>query len=41
MNVSEYLRRREDKKSRQIVFDGEELTMEAVWRVRDRLFPPR
>jgi hypothetical protein len=41
MNVSEYLRRREDKESRQIVFDGEELTMEAVWRVRDRLFPPR
>jgi WD40 repeat protein/GTPase SAR1 family protein len=38
MNVSEYLRRREDKTSRQIIFDGEELTMEAVWRVRDGFF---
>jgi WD40 repeat protein len=38
MNVSEYLRRREDRTSRQIVFDGEELTMEAVWRVRDGFF---
>jgi len=28
-----------DKKSRQIIFDGEALTMEAVWRRRDAFFP--
>nr|VFK22967.1 MAG: protein of unknown function (DUF4365) [Candidatus Kentron sp. MB]VFK26573.1 MAG: protein of unknown function (DUF4365) [Candidatus Kentron sp. MB]VFK74541.1 MAG: protein of unknown function (DUF4365) [Candidatus Kentron sp. MB] len=37
MNVSRYLRERQDKASRQIVFSGEALTMEAVWRVRDEL----
>jgi WD40 repeat protein len=39
MNVSRYLREREDKESRQIVFEGEPLTMEAVWRKRDEFFP--
>jgi hypothetical protein len=33
--------RREDKKSRQIVFDGEHPTMQAVWRLRATFFPPR
>ena len=37
MNVSEYLRDRPDKESRQIVFEGSELTTEEIWLVRDRL----
>jgi hypothetical protein len=40
MNVTRYLRARKDKKSRQIVFAGEKLDMEAVWKVRDGFFPP-
>ena len=39
MNVTSYLKNRKDKKSRQIIFDGEALTMEAVWRRRDAFFP--
>src|ERR1022692_4734277 len=39
MNVPRYLRNRRDQRSRQIVFEGEPLTMEAVWKVRDELFP--
>jgi hypothetical protein len=39
MNVTRYLKNRKDKKSRQIIFDGEALTMEAVWRQRDAFFP--
>lgn len=39
MNVTRYLKNRKDKKSRQIIFDGEPLTMEAVWRRRDAFFP--
>lgn len=39
MNVTSYLRNRKDKQSRQIVFDGEPLTMKAVWNLRDRYFP--
>ncbi len=39
MNVTRYLKSRKDKKSRQIIFDGEPLTMEAVWRRRDAFFP--
>jgi GTPase SAR1 family protein len=31
----------EDKESRQIVFKGERLDMQAVWNLRDRFFPPR
>lgn len=38
MNVTRYLKARKDKKSRQIVFDGQKLDMEAVWRVRDESF---
>jgi GTPase SAR1 family protein len=41
MNVTRYLKKRADKQSRQIIFAGEVLTMEAVWRVRDEFFPPR
>ena len=41
MNVTRYLKARKDKKSRQIIFDGEKLDMEAVWKVRDGFFPPR
>jgi hypothetical protein len=39
MNVTRYLKDRKDKKSRQIIFDGETLTMETVWRLRDAFFP--
>jgi WD40 repeat protein/DNA-directed RNA polymerase subunit RPC12/RpoP len=39
MNVTRYLKNRKDKKSRQIIFDGEALKMEAVWRLRDAFFP--
>jgi Domain of unknown function (DUF4365) len=40
MNVTRYLRDRKDKESRQIIFTGEKLDMEAVWKVRDGFFPP-
>ncbi len=38
MNVTRYLKDRKDKKSRQIIFDGEKLDMEAVYKVRDGFF---
>ncbi len=41
MNVTRYLKNRKDPQSRQILFDGEPLTMEAVWRLRDDFFPRR
>jgi len=41
MNVTRHLKKRKDSQSRQIIFDGEDLTMEAVWRVRDEFFPLR
>lgn len=41
MNVTRYLKARKDKKSRQIIFVGEKLDMEAVWKVRDGFFPPK
>jgi DNA-directed RNA polymerase subunit RPC12/RpoP len=41
MNVTRYLKDREDKTSRQIVFEGERLDMQAVWKLRDRFFSPR
>jgi hypothetical protein len=41
MSVTSYLRNRKDKQSRQIIFNGEPLTMEAVWRLRDHYFPRR
>jgi GTPase SAR1 family protein/RNase P subunit RPR2 len=40
MNVTRYLKVRKDKKSRQIIFAGEKLDMEAMWKVRDQFFPP-
>lgn len=59
MNVTSYLKNREDKVKRylqyneqsknkedipkeslEIVFEGEPLDMQAVWRLRDRFFPP-
>lgn len=40
MNVTRYLTDRKDKTSRRIVFEGEPLTMEAVWKLRDEYFPP-
>jgi hypothetical protein len=39
MNVTRYLKNRKDKQRRQIIFDGEPLTMEAVWKLRDAFFP--
>lgn len=41
MNVTRYLKNRKDKTSRQIVFEGERLDMQAVWKLRDRFFSPR
>lgn len=38
MNLTRYLKDREDKTNRQIVFEGEPLNMQAVWRLRDRFF---
>jgi hypothetical protein len=35
--VTRYLDERKDKTSRQIVFDGEELTMQELWKVRDKV----
>jgi WD40 repeat protein/uncharacterized protein YbaR (Trm112 family) len=40
MNVTRYLKEREDKDSKQIVFNGEKLDASAVWRVRDIFFHP-
>ncbi|OPY49275.1 MAG: hypothetical protein A4E49_03199 [Methanosaeta sp. PtaU1.Bin112] len=42
MNVTRYLKGRKDndKESRQIIFEGEDLTMKAVWMLRDEFFPP-
>jgi hypothetical protein len=40
MNLTRYLKTRKDKQSRQIIFDGVKLDMEAVWKVRDEFFPP-
>ena len=41
MNVTRYLKNRKEKASRQIVFEGERLDMQAVWKLRDRFFSPR
>ncbi len=38
MNVTRYLKNQQDKKSRQIIFQGEALTMQAVWKLRDEFF---
>ncbi len=38
MNVTRYLKDRKDKKSRQIIFQGEALNMQAVWKLRDAFF---
>ncbi len=38
MNVTRYLKNRQDKKSRQIIFQGEALNMQAVWKLRDEFF---
>ncbi len=51
MNVTHYLKKKKcktktssskkgKKKSQQIIFDGEKLDLEAVWKVRDELFLP-
>ena len=40
MNVTQYLKARNHTRSRQIIFDGHKLDMEAVWRVHDQFFPP-
>jgi hypothetical protein len=40
MNLTRYLKNRRDKQSRLIVFDGEPLDLQAVWRLRDAYFPP-
>lgn len=40
MNVTRCLKARHDKQSRQIIFAGEKLDMEAVWKVRDGFFSP-
>ena len=40
MNLTSYLKARKDKTSRQIVFAGEKLDFEAIWRVRGRILSP-
>jgi len=40
MNVTDYLKTRKNKKSRQIVFDGEKLNAPALWRLRDKYVRP-
>lgn len=39
MNVTRYLKKRKDKQSGQIIFDGHKLDMNEVWKVRDEFFP--
>jgi RNase P subunit RPR2 len=41
MNVSRYFKNRKRRASREIVFEGEILDMQAVWRVRDKAFESR
>ncbi|MBK8256903.1 MAG: TIR domain-containing protein [Polyangiaceae bacterium] len=41
MNITRHLKNREDPQNRQIVFDGEPLTMKTVWKLRDTFFPPK
>lgn len=38
MNVTRYLKEREDKDSKQIVFNGSKLDMSEIWRVRNGFF---
>jgi hypothetical protein len=38
--VTRYLKSRRDSQSRQIIVEGEPLTMESVWKLRDRFFAP-
>ncbi len=37
MNVTRYLKNRSNKRSRQIIFKGERLNFQAIWRVRDEV----
>lgn len=39
MNVTRYHKTRQDKSSHQIIFTGEKLDMEAMWKLRDEFFP--
>ncbi len=39
MNLTRYLKDRKEKASRRIVFEGEKLDFEAIWRLRDTFFP--
>jgi hypothetical protein len=39
MNITRYLKNRRDKTSRQVIFDGEPLTMESVWGLRSTFHP--
>lgn len=41
MNVTAYLKARRNKTSKQIVFEGEKLDVNAIWSVRDRFFPAK
>jgi hypothetical protein len=41
MNVTQYLKTRADKKSKQIIFTGERLDAKAVLRLRDKLLKGR
>ena len=41
MNLTSYLKARKDKTSRQIIFTGEKLDFEAIWRVRGRYYHRR
>jgi hypothetical protein len=41
MNLTRYLRKRKDRTSRQIAFDGVKLDLNAMWQVREAFFPKR
>jgi hypothetical protein len=38
MNVTNYLKARKNKASRQIIFEGTKLDAPVIWKVRDRFF---
>jgi hypothetical protein len=40
MNVTRYLKDRKNRTSRQIIFDGELLDTQSIWKLRDTFFPP-
>ena len=40
MNITDYLKKRKNKHSKQIIFEGEQLDMSSVWSLRDQVCAP-